>query len=96
MVRTFFLYVLIVLGGTLIGAIVSGVVGLLLGLLLARTYVKHSPSDPAHAPAYVGIGFVLLGVVAGAVLGFISSLTICISLASRKNTATDYQLPTPL
>jgi hypothetical protein len=85
-IGTIILNLIIVVSGVVIGAIVVGSTWLILGLLLARGYTKRGPTDPGDAPAYVGLELIFFGTIAGAILGFVAGVAICIlrSIRARK------------
>ena len=94
MVRSFNFYFAVVVAGTLLGAILAGLAGLFMGMLLAQDYVRHSPSDVGDSPAYVTMGLVMLGLIAGALMGFLLSFTICLR-SFRKRTLDGAELWPP-
>ena len=66
-----------------VGAFVGCMGGLGLGWLLALGYEKQGPSDPGDAPAYVGLGLMLMGGFLGAIAGLIIGIILCVRLARR-------------
>jgi TRAP-type C4-dicarboxylate transport system permease small subunit len=83
-IAEFLLHLGVVFICLLAGTILVGGIGAIAGMLMARSYVRHGPSDPADAPVYVTMGLVFMGAIAGAIIGVIVGVALCVRLANQK------------